>query len=290
MSHGDGQIADPTELTDEAAGVGAGAHKAPGVPAPPPPLVEPTADRRRSPAEEARTLVAGTNVGTLASLSKDGTPWASLVSYGALPDGSPVLCISRLAEHARNLESDPRASLLVAAHHEGPDPMAAGRVSLAGEARRPTGADLEAARKAHLDAVPTASMYADFGDFSFWTLHVDRVRWVGGYGRMDWTAGDEYGTAEADPVAPVAAAAVSHMNEDHADALLVMAQALAGYPDAEAATCNGADRYGFDLTVTTPRGRAAARVSFAEPVETPDGLRGAAVELARRARAAAPQA
>ena len=120
-------------------------------------------------------------------------------------------------------------------------------------------------------------------------LQVERVRWVGGYGRMDSADAEAYANAEADPVGK-ADGAVNHLNEDHADALLMMAQALGGYPDAESARCTGADRYGLDLTVSTPRGTAPARVGFAEPVTEPAGLRGATVELTRRARSTAPAA
>jgi putative heme iron utilization protein len=66
-----------------------------------------------------------------------------------------------------------------------------------------------------------------------------------------------------------------------------MARALGGHPDATAARCSAADRYGLDLVVDTPRGRAPARVGFAEPVGDRAGLRGATVELTRRARATA---
>ena len=115
---------------------------------------------------------------------------------------------------------------------------------------------------------------------------MDRVRWVGGYGRMDSADAEAYANAQADPVGE-ARDAIKHLNDDHADALLVMAQALGGYPDAETARCTAADRYGLDLMVGTPRGSAPARVGFAEPVTDPAGLRGATVELTRRARAAA---
>jgi hypothetical protein len=71
-------------------------------PAPPPPPLAPFLPApRRSAAEEARTLVAANRVGSLATLSADGAPWASIVTYGALGDGSPVLCVSTLAEHGR---------------------------------------------------------------------------------------------------------------------------------------------------------------------------------------------
>src|SRR6185312_16972529 len=66
-----------------------------------------------TPAEQARTLVAQTNRAALATTSEDGSPWASLVVYAALADGTPVLCLSTLAEHGRNVTRDPRASLMV---------------------------------------------------------------------------------------------------------------------------------------------------------------------------------
>jgi putative heme iron utilization protein len=260
-------------------------HDAPeGVLTVPPPLAPGLPSRYRSAAEEARTLVAANTVGALSTLTADGAPWGSLVTYGALTDGSPVLLVSTLAEHGRNLLADPRASLMVSASDADHDPLDAGRVTLLGRAERPEGAEAEAARAAHLAAVRSASIYVDFGDFTLWVLRVERVRWVGGYGRMDSADPVDYREAEPDPVASSAAFAVRHLNEDHADALAAMARALAGYPDATAASCTRADRYGLDLWVTTPRGKASVRVPFAEPIAAPDGLRAATVELARRAR------
>jgi putative heme iron utilization protein len=227
--------------------------------------------------------VASTNVATLATHSSDGYPWASLVAFGSLDgDGSPVLFVSRLAEHARNLERDPRASLVVAEPNPGPDVLASGRVTLAGTAERP--APELAARDAYVAAVPSAKAYLDFRDFSLWILRVERVRWVGGYGRMDTVDAESYTAAETDPVARAAAGAMAHLNVDHADALLAMAQALGGYPDATAATCRSIDRYGLDLDLITPRGPSSTRIGFAERVTAADGLRAATVGLARRAR------
>jgi len=260
-------------------------HGDPGdAPSAPPPLVPIAEVPRRSPAEEARTLVAGTNVATLATLTQDGDPWASFVTYGALDDGSPVLCVSRLAEHGRNLDADPRASLAVVQPDAPADPLASARVTLAGVARRPSDDELLAARAVHLAAVPAARYYIDYSDFSLWVLDVQRVRWVGGYGRMDSAEGPAYAESVPDPVAAVAPGAIAHLNADHADALLLMAQALGGYPDSTAATCTGADRLGLDLSVDTPRGRGTTRVGYATPLTAADGLRAATVELTRRAR------
>ena len=100
----------------------------------------------RTPAQEARALVAQGSTAAFATLSDDGSPWCSLVQYAALDDGTPVLCVSTLAEHGRNLVRDPRASLMVAETDPVGDPLDSGRVTLAGRvemapgrgARRPT--------------------------------------------------------------------------------------------------------------------------------------------------------
>lgn len=261
-------------------------HGDPGdAPSAPPPLAPIANPRRPTAAEEARTIAGCTNVGTLATLTAAGDPWASFLTYGLL-GGEPVLCVSRMAEHGRNLEHDPRASLAIVAPSTDPDPLASGRITLAGNVEQPTGDELTAARQAHLAAVAAARYYIDYSDFSLSVLRVRRVRWVGGYGRMDSAAGEDYLAASPDPVQPHARPAIDHLNADHADSLAAMARALGGFPDADAAQCTGVDRYGLDLKVTTCRGIAYTRVGFAKPVNTVAELRPAAVELVTQARAA----
>ena len=135
-------------------------------------------------AREARELVAGQNVGMLAT-SSTGHPWGSVVAYGVLDDGSPVLLVSRMAEHGRNLLAEPRASLVVTDRSASEDPLACPRVTLAGYVRQPSGDEAERALEAFLAAVPHSSEYASFADFTLWVLRVERVRWVGGYARME---------------------------------------------------------------------------------------------------------
>jgi putative heme iron utilization protein len=259
-------------------------HGDPGdAPSVPPPLTDAVDAVRPTAAEEARTIAASTNTGTLATLTSDGHPWASFVTYGLL-GGAPVLCVSNLAEHGRNLAGDPRASIAIVAPNSGADPLASGRVTLAGVVESPTGDGLTAARDAHLAAVDAAKYYIDYSDFTVWVLHVHRVRWVGGYGRMDSASGADYAAAEPDPITPLAAGAIAHLNADHAEALVAMARTLGGYPDASAATCTGVDRYGLNLRIVTDRGVAHPRIGYAAPIASIDELRSATVELAQRAR------
>jgi putative heme iron utilization protein len=142
-------------------------------------------DEAATAAAAARKLVASARAGALATVSEDGGPWSSLVACAALPDGSPVLLLSSLAEHGRNLRRDPRASLLVVeAGAGGQDPLERGRVTLTGRAEPPHAAAAEDARAAFVAQVAGAAQYAGFGDFALYVLRVERVRWVGGFGRM----------------------------------------------------------------------------------------------------------
>ena len=89
----------------------------------------------------------------------------------AFDHGNPVFLISGLAEHTKNLERDPRASLLVAESGSA-DPLANGRVTMLGPCTRVQD-DGGRARAAFLAAHPNSSYYADFRDFAFWKLQVD---------------------------------------------------------------------------------------------------------------------
>ncbi|MDQ8043555.1 MAG: pyridoxamine 5'-phosphate oxidase family protein [Patulibacter sp.] len=251
----------------------------------PPPLSEPEIGARRSPAEEARTIVTTTRLTSLATISEDGSPWSSIVGYGVMPSGSLSLVVSTLAEHGRNLARDPRASVAIATPPaRGADPLDSGRVTLTGTVRIPEGEDAKLALDSHCEAYPAARAYAKFGDFTLYVLDIERVRWVGGFGRMDSTSGEDYVLAEPDPTEPNGLDAVEHLNADHADALLLIAQEVAGYGDATSVECERIDRYGMDLKIRTLRGVAPARVGWLEPCTDREGLRKASVDLVRHAR------
>ncbi|MBJ7459011.1 MAG: DUF2470 domain-containing protein [Thermoleophilaceae bacterium] len=268
-----------------------GAHQVPenspanDYPMPIEPLVQIEQPPTATAAEQARTILANESVATLATLTEDGSPWASVVQYAVTADGTPVLSLSTLALHGRNLAADRRASLAVAGPvPAGHDPGDSGRVSVAGVVEVPEGDERAAAERAYFDAVPASEIYTAFGDFTLYVLRLRTVRWVGGFGRMASSSPSVYHEAEVDPTAGGADHAVRHMNEDHADSLLQMAHAFTGQTDATSATALRADRYGMDLGLETPRGKTPARVAFAEPVAESDGLRAAVVELAGRAR------
>src|SRR5215210_5945650 len=138
------------------------------------------------PVATAKHLLRTIRAGALATLDAQGAfPFASLVTVATDLDGSPLLLISRLAAHTRNLEADPRASILLAQGGKG-DPLAHPRLTVIGTAART--AD-EHVRRRFLARHPKAQLYAGFGDFSFWRLEITAGHLNGGFARaMDLPA------------------------------------------------------------------------------------------------------
>ena len=239
-----------------------------------------------SDAELARTLAAASGRAALCTLTADGYPYGSAVSCAADGDGAPVVLISEMAEHTVNARGDDRASVLITAPtKEHADPLSTARLTLVGRLRMLD--DPGPRRDAYLERHPYAAYYADFSDFGFWLLDVERCRFVGGFGHMSWVTADDYRGAAVDPLAAEADGIISHMNEDHADANLLYVQVLAGLADATEAPMVGIDRYGMTLRAHTPAGPRLARVAFPEPLGRGEQARPAVIERLDAARRAA---
>lgn len=141
--------------------------------------------------EAVRTLLRAARHGLLstAGLEPAGVPYGSLVQLASTPEGEPLLLISPLAQHTKNLEADPRASILVAAAGGG-DPMQEPRATLLGTARPLDGETEGAARELFLRVHPEAELFLGMG-FRFWALRPQEARYVGGFGAAARVAGEE---------------------------------------------------------------------------------------------------
>jgi putative heme iron utilization protein len=226
---------------------------------------------------------------TLSTIARDpdGYPYGSLVTVASDEVGRPLLLISTLAEHTKNLLARSEASILVTEPLDAHDqPLAVGRVTILGTCVTVPDAERAAVRETFLAQQPSSSYYVDFKDFAFFRLEPASLRYVGGFGRMSWVTADDYRVAEPDPLAAASKGVLTHMNEDHTDAVLAYATKLAGIADATSATMTAVDRYGFELAVVTPTGPRATRLAFDEPVATSDEVRRAMIALVKRARGA----
>ena len=229
----------------------------------------------------AKRLLRLIRAGALATIDRaSGAPVVTLTAVATEPDGSPILLLSRLAEHTSNLDADPRASILLAAGGRG-DPLAHPRLTVTG---RVESVDDPAVRRRFLARNPKAALYADFPDFGFRRLVVETAHLNGGFARAARLPAVDLVTdvAAAGALIEAEEGALAHMNVDHRDAIALYATRLDRAP-AGAWEATGLDPEGIDMAA----GDLTARVTFPEPVQDSSSLRRTLVDLAARARTAA---
>jgi putative heme iron utilization protein len=216
-------------------------------------------------------------------LPADGLPWpyASLGLAAVDHDLSPILLMSSMAVHGKAIAADPRVCLLFDGTVGLDQPLTGPRLSVFGQAEKTQDPRL---RARFLARHPDARLYADFRDFSFYRIAIDRAHFVAGFGRIDSIEG---AALKVDPTASSAlieseADIVTHMNEDHADAVGLYATQLLGLGSGEW-KMTGIDAFGCDLRW---RGQVA-RLNFDAPVVDAESARKALVDQVRRARAKA---
>jgi hypothetical protein len=220
--------------------------------------------------------------------SLGGQPYASLVAVACDLDASPLLLISDLAQHSRNIAADPRVSLLFDGggedHLRAPsDPLAEPRLSLIGEAARCDNSGLLARFTARH---PSAAVYAGFGDFHLYRVTIGRGHLVAGFGRINWIeAADLRFACDAAALAAAEPGILAHMNVDHADAVDLFAARLLRR-EGMGWRMTGIDPEGIDLRRPVGDGGETARLDFRQPVLDPDAAREALIVLTREARAA----
>lgn len=142
-------------------------------------------------AEAVRRLVREARHGLLSTsgLEPAGYPYGSLVPVAASAEGEPLLLVSHLAQHTKNLVADPRAALLLL-EPTGGDPQQAPRATVIGTARRLTGAEEAGARARYLAVHPEGATYLELA-FQLWALAPVEARYVGGFGAAAWVSGAE---------------------------------------------------------------------------------------------------
>lgn len=240
----------------------------------------------------ARALMREVAAGVLAtqSVAVPGYPLGSVVPFVLTPEGRGVVYVSRIAQHTKNFEENPRVSLTTTeADLSGAagDPQASGRVSVLGDASRLAGAALEAARARYETFFPESAGHADVHDFDYWQIDPVRVRYIGGFGAIHWVEAADFLLPEME-WRDGEAGIVEHMNEDHRDAMALIWQRHTGGRSAasgdgdDAPTMLASDPEGFHMRW----GERVAYVRYAKICETAVDVRKEMVRLTKEARSA----
>jgi len=246
---------------------------------------EPNPAPETSYAERTRTILFLNQVGVLSTHSKkcEGFPFGSTMPYALDDGGRPLFLISQMAMHTKNLLGNPKASLFVTVPEAQSDPLGASRLTLIGNAEPVPEGEIPAARSAYLKRHENAKYYIDFADFSIWRLNPTDLYFVGGFGVMGWVEISDFMSAVPDPLAESASGILEHMNSDHANAMLEIAEHEKGVTATEA-KMTAVDRLGFHLRLKTPERVRSVRIAFPEEVRDAQKCRQSLVAMVKQAR------
>ena len=242
--------------------------------------MQPSADF--NPVKLARSLLRRSRQGALATLmAGSGDPYCSLVNVASHADGSPILLISQLALHTRNILGDARVSLMLDERAAG-DPLEGARIMLAGRAEPAGAEDAAGLRRRYLNAHPSAQAFVEFKDFSLFRIRPSAAHLVAGFGRIVDLQPAQFLTDLSDATALLEAeqGAVEHMNTDHRDAMGLYATRLLAAAPADW-HCTGCDPDGIDMQADDK----TLRLDFPERVTNGNELRKMLVKLVGEARA-----
>ncbi|SFF39061.1 hypothetical protein SAMN04488120_103150 [Fontimonas thermophila] len=232
-------------------------------------------------AREARALYARSAQGILSTLSLElpGYPFGSVVTFVPDRNNRPVMLISDLAQHTKNIKADARVSLTLI---EGSDDIqASGRLTLVGDASR-VETDIDDVAERYYRRFPHAVDYQRAHDFAFYRIEPVKARYIGGFGRIHWVSAEMIRRTHPF-TAQEEAGMIAHMNGDHVDALRDYCRLHGIEPGEAVPRLSAIDGEGFDLML----GKRLLRIDFDIPVSTVADVRAAMVALVRRARAVA---
>jgi heme iron utilization protein len=198
---------------------------------------------------DAEALTRASSYGSLATLSAkmEGWPFGSVVPFALDGEGQPIILIADIAEHTRNIKADNRVSLMAHSVPKEGDVQAQGRVTLLGRAMKIEGDATVEASARYLAKVPQAVEYHRTHGFDHYRVVLERVRYIGGFGKIFWLEAGAWKSRGQDAaLAAAAPGAIAHLNDDHRDAMVLCCKGFYG-AEVSGARAVALDAWGFDV-------------------------------------------
>ncbi len=237
---------------------------------------------------EARQFLRSTHSGILSTFSAkfDGYPFGSVAPFVLDHDCQPIILISNIAEHTKNIIANPKVSLVVFAGTD--DLQANARLTLIGEAVKTDKSDTNL-RARYLRYIPQAASYFDMHDFAFYRIQIAQARYIAGFGKMNWMDGDEIaGNLESSAnLAQLEPSMIEHMNSDHVDSMMAYCQHFYNISPSRV-TLIGVDSDGFDIEATINDALQILRFNFSTPIFDANSAHSAFVVMSKAAHAKQP--
>ncbi len=236
-------------------------------------------------AEEAKQFLRSTRSGVLSSFSAKfaGYPFGSVMPFVLDHDCQPIVLISSIAEHTKNIIANPKVSLLVFAEAE--DLHANGRLTLIGEAEQIDKDDADLMAR-YCRYFPESTGYLAMHDFQFYRFQIHQARYIAGFGKMGWMQGEEMVNfnQQSTAIAKLETSMIEHMNADHVESILLYCQHFYSVSPNRVQLV-GVDSDGFDIEAVINDEIKMLRINFESPIFDANSARMAFAALSQAARA-----
>ncbi|KAM7500310.1 hypothetical protein LguiA_024724 [Lonicera macranthoides] len=236
--------------------------------------------------EETRTVLDHSLRGMLSTFSQkyEGYPSGSMVDFACDAYGSPILAVSSLAVHTKNLSANPKCSLLVG---KDPEDRSDLFITVHGDAISVPEKDRESIRTAYLAKHPDA-FWVDFGDFQFMRIEPKVVRFVSGVATALLGSGEftkeEFQAAKVDPIYQFSKPITSHMNRDHGEDTRLIVQHSLSIP-VDSACMLDLDSLGFNVKAVCQGSTLKLRIPFPRRAADRKDVKTLIVEMLQAAKA-----
>ncbi len=232
-------------------------------------------DRKEEAALHARTLMLEEYHGILSTHSLDvpGYPFGSVMPYCLDAEGCPIIQISTIAQHTKNIEANPRVSLIISESNTD-DVHTGGRLTWVGDAEK---VESEELAEHYYRFFPQSRNYNNTHSFDFYRINLVRGRYIGGFGKIFWV-NNALMTKNNPFFGSAGTSMIEHMNDDHKNALNTYCKKAAiQIPDGVQPVMAGVDSEGIHLLLN----RRVVRIGFSEPASSPMEVRQRLVAMAK---------
>lgn len=210
------------------------------------------------------------------SIDVRGYPFGSIVPYCINKVGLPIILISKIAQHTKNIVSNTKVSLIVI-EDNADDLQTVGRVTFLGDAELVEKNDNDSAER-YYNYFPQSRDYHKTHDFDFYVIKPVRIRFIKGFGQVYWIEKNNFQLANPF-IFEEEQEMLNHMNIDHIDTIRHYCDIYnIHYRMLQLPKMVGIDSEGFNLRV----GSKIHRIKFVQPVTTVNAVRRALVQMAKK--------
>ncbi len=238
-------------------------------------------------ASKVKNFISAQSHGVLSTLSvsHQGYPFGSVVPYDIDAEGRISIFISLIAEHYKNLMVDSHASLTVQDSYFSQDAQAAARGTILLDFKIISAEEKKAVCRSYELRFPQSKKYELEHNFVFMQGAPLKIRWIGGFGDIAWVSGSEFSAAPSDPLAYVSQQIISHMNEDHHDALVDYVRGFSNYDPLEfQIQMIGISSNDFTLLLRKAREEKMLKIPFLTPLADAGAARKAFISMLKMVR------